>query len=146
MADCSSEAQLPFWHCFTDPDGNSRQARRTLKGFERQSMGGDAGEQWNLPFDAPVKTILFAELPVGFDGDWHENPEVQWIVPLSGSWWVETMDGQRVEMGPGEISLGHDQGTKGGKGHRSGVVGDAPCRMMIVQLGALPDDVAAQLG
>ena len=45
------------------------------------------------------------------------------------------MDGQRVEMGPGEVSFGADQGTTQGKGHRSGTAGPMPCRMMIVQLG-----------
>ena len=38
------------------------------------------------------------------------------------------MDGQRVEMGPGELSFGEDQGTKrdakGRHGHLSGTVGD----------------------
>ena len=47
--------------------------------------------------------------PVGWVGTWHENPEPQWIIPLSGRWFVESMDGERVEMGPGEISFGEDQ-------------------------------------
>jgi hypothetical protein len=32
--------------------------------------------------------------------------------PLSDRWFVESMDGQRVEMGPGEISFGGDQNAK----------------------------------
>jgi hypothetical protein len=48
------------------------------------------------------------------------------------------MDGQRVEMGPGEVSFGADQHTveddEGRKGHRSGTVGDEPCYLMVVQL------------
>ena len=48
------------------------------------------------------------------------------------------MDGTRVEMGPGDVSFGADQNTRpdaeGRKGHRSGTVGNAPCRLMIVQL------------
>jgi hypothetical protein len=47
----------------------------------------------------------------------------QWIVVLSGHWWIESMDGTRVEQGPEEFSLGEDQGcslTDGRKGHRSG--------------------------
>ena len=51
---------------------------------------------------------------------------------------METMDGQRVEMVPGEISFGEDQGTKadaqGNKGHLSGTVGDAPAVLIMVQL------------
>ncbi len=49
-----------------------------------------------------------------------------------------TMDGQRVEMAPGEISFGEDQGTKadaqGHRGHLSGTVGDAPAVLIMVQL------------
>jgi putative membrane protein len=75
---------------------------------------------------------------VGWVGEWHENPKPQWIVPLSGRWFVETMDGKRVEMGPGEVSFGGDQNTKpdaqGRRGHRSGTVGDQPSINMIVQL------------
>ena len=81
-------------------------------------------------------------LPVGWIGDWHENPKPQWIIPLSGRWFVESMDGQRVEMGPGEISFGEDQNTRnvaGKQGHLSGTVGDEPAVLMIVQF----DDAAA---
>ncbi len=126
---------LTYWHVWTDDEGTSRQSRATLTGFEQQSMGGDADPQWNNRLMNGAVQILFSELPQGWTGEWHENPTPQWIIPLSGAWWVETMDGQRVEMGPGDLSFGADQGTTGSKGHRSGTVGDAPCRMMIVQLG-----------
>ena len=79
-----------------------------------------------------------ASLPVGWVGEWHGNPKPQWIVPLSGCWFVETTDGTRVEMGAGEISFGGDQNTKsdgaGRQGHRSGTVGDVPAVLMVVQL------------
>ncbi|MGI9024128.1 MAG: hypothetical protein ACR2GP_00810 [Burkholderiaceae bacterium] len=49
---------------------------------------------------------------VGWVGEWHENPKPQWIVPMSGRWFVESMDGRRAEMGMGDISFGEDQRTK----------------------------------
>ena len=58
----------------------------------------------------------------------------------SGScrWFVETMDGSRVEMGKGELSFGGDQGCKadatGRKGHRSGTVGREPAVLLLVQV------------
>ena len=71
-----------------------------------------------------------------------ENPAPQWIVPLSGRWWVEAMDGTRVEMGPGDVSFGEDQGciatADGRRGHRSGTIGDEPAVLMTVQLHAPP--------
>jgi len=85
---------------------------------------------------------VFTVLPVGWVGEWHENPAPQWIVPLSGRWFVESMDGTRREFGVGEFSLGEDQDcTKdadGRKGHRSGTVGDGPCVLMCVQLHVSP--------
>jgi hypothetical protein len=52
------------------------------------------------------------------------------------------MDGNRVEMGPGDLSLGEDQGciadAAGRKGHRSGTIGDDPAILMTVQLHVTP--------
>ncbi len=48
------------------------------------------------------------------------------------------MDGNRVEMGGGDVSFGGDQNTKpngqGHKGHLSGTIGQQPVMLMIVQL------------
>ena len=59
------------------------------------------------------------------------------------------MDGTRVEMGPGELSLGEDQGcikdAQGRNGHRSGVVGNEPAVLMTVQLHVPPVRLACHL-
>ena len=129
---------LRYWHVWTDDKGISHQKRCTLTQFAQESMGGDADPQWNNRLLSGESNVLFAQLPVGWVGEWHENPQPQWIIPLSGTWFVETMDGQRVEMGPGEASFGADQNTvadaDGHQGHISGTVGDQPCMLMIVQL------------
>jgi hypothetical protein len=128
---------LAYWHVWTDDDGVTHQTSRELSAFQKQSMGG-AAPQWNDRLLTADTTLLFAVLPVGWVGEWHENPKPQWIVPLSGRWFVETTDGVRVEMGPGEVSFGGDQNSnadaQGRKGHRSGTVGDAQAVLMIVQL------------
>jgi hypothetical protein len=81
---------------------------------------------------------VIAQFPKGWVGAWHENPAAQWIIPLSGRWFVETMDAHRIEMGPGDASLGEDQGSKpdaaGHFGHLSGTLGDAPITLMFIQL------------
>lgn len=80
---------------------------------------------------------MIAQFPKGWVGQWHENPAPQWIIP-SGRWFVETMDGHRVEMGPGHASLGEDQGSRpnasGHIGHLPGTLGDAPITLVFVQL------------
>lgn len=130
--------RLQYWHVWTDDNGISRQTQCELTQFKRESMSGDAAPQWNNRLLEAAAKIVFAELPVGWVGEWHENPQPQWIVPLSGKWFVETMDGLRVEMGPGELSFGADQNTRpdasGRRGHLSGTVGNSPAKLMIVQL------------
>jgi hypothetical protein len=129
--------RVAYWHVWTDPQGISRQSRREMVRFELHSIQPPAMPQW---LGAKASGSAFVTvLPVGWVGDWHENPKPQWIIPLSGRWFVVTMDGQRVEMGPGDISLGEDQGTKpisGRQGHMSGTVGDEPAVLMVVQLEA----------
>jgi len=124
---------VPYWHLWTDDDGVSRQTRCAMTSFDLKSIAPPATPQWLGEKTQEKSTVLVTVLPVGWTGDWHENPKPQWIVPLSGRWFVESMDGQRVEMGAGEISFGEDMDTNDGKGHRSGAVGDEPAVLMIVQ-------------
>ena len=136
-ADPGPPPTTTYWHLCTDEDGVSHQRREALDAFASASMSG-AAPQWNDAQATAPKRVVFSVQPVGWVGEWHENPEPQWIVPLSGRWFVESMDGQRVEMGPGEASFGEDQGcvadAQGRRGHRSGTVGDEPAHLMIVQV------------
>lgn len=129
---------VPYWHVWTDEHGVSHQSQCWAKNFISKSISPPAAPQWQDQVAAGEAVVLISVQPVGWTGTWHENPKPQWVIPLSGRWFVETMDGQRVEMGPGEISFGQDQGTKanekGQKGHLSGTVGDEPAVLMIVQL------------
>jgi hypothetical protein len=128
---------VPYWHLWTDQDGVSHQQHCALTSYSLKGVGG-ADPQWNNKQDKHPSTVVFTVQPVGWVGDWHENPAPQWIVVLSGRWWIESMDGTRVEQGPGEFSFGEDQGctktSDGRKGHRSGTIGDQPAVLMTVQL------------
>jgi len=75
--------------------------------------------------------------------------EADQIVVLSGRWWIESMDGTRIEQGPGEFSFGEDQSCneiEGKKGHRSGTIGREPAVLMTVQLHVHPSRAACHLG
>jgi hypothetical protein len=137
---------MPFYHMWTGPDGASRLDRCDLTGFAMKSVGGGAAPQWMRDFPGEVEAVKFNVLPRGWIGEWHESPKPQWVVPLAGRWFLETQDGHRVEMGPGDIHFGQDQGTKardGHKGHRSGTVGDEPCVQMMVQFRTSPVPASA---
>jgi hypothetical protein len=129
---------IPYWHLWADDAGATHQARCVLTHFVHEGMGGKAAPQWNDHLLSGETKLLFSVLPIGWIGDWHENPKPQWISVLSGRWFVESTDGTRVEMGPGEVAFGGDQHAKpdaqGRVGHRSGTIGGAPCALMIVQL------------
>ena len=137
MSDASGpKPRIPYWHLWTDEAGVSHQAACHLTEFELKGVG-PADPQWNNKHGTAPSTVVVTVQPVGWVGDWHENPAPQWIVVLSGRWWIESMDGTRIEQGAGEFSFGEDQGcTKadGKKGHRSGTVGDVPAVLMTVQL------------
>jgi hypothetical protein len=126
-----------FWHLWTDAAGASHQSRCELTAFHLAQIG-QAAPQWNNEQPRGLATVVFTVQPAGWVGEWHENPAPQWIVPLSGRWWVEAMDGTRIEMGPGELSFGQDQGcatdAQGRTGHRSGTAGDTAVHLMCVRL------------
>ena len=132
---------VSYWHLWTDADGVSRQKQCAMTEFAMKSMKPPADPQWQgIPTSGKMTTMITVQ-PVGWVGDWHENPAPQWIVVLAGRWWIESMDGTRIEQGPGEFSLGEDQGsveTGGRKGHRSGTVGSEPAVLMTVRLHVPP--------
>jgi hypothetical protein len=131
-----SKPVVPYWHLWTDEQGISHLNKCALTEFELGSIGGGADPQWKGNKTSGEMTVMTTVLPIGWTGDWHENPKAQWIIPLSGRWSVESMDGIRVEFGPGEVSFGGDQHCRekeGRKGHRSSTVGDRPAVLMLIQ-------------
>lgn len=85
----------------------SHQSRCAITEFELAGVGR-AAPQWNDKQARSEMTVVSTVQPVGWVGECHESPAPQWIVPLSGRWFVESMGGTRVGMGPDELSLGKD--------------------------------------
>lgn len=134
--DPSRAPQVPYYSLWSAPNGTSGLANCALDGFAMKSVGGQAAPMWMRQIPGEVVAVFFTVLPVGWVGEWHESPKPQWVVPLSGHWFIETQDGSRVEMGPGDIHWGQDIDTRaveGGRGHRSGQVGAEPCVLLLVQ-------------
>lgn len=138
----SSKPTISYWHVWTDHNGVSHQSRCQIEDFIQKGIAPDTSPQWLSRLKQSGATITFTALPVEWVGNWYENPRPQWIITLSGCWFVKTMDGHQVEMGAGEISFGEDQGTKadaqGRKGHLSGTVGDVPAVLILVQFEQTP--------
>jgi hypothetical protein len=127
---------LSYWHLWADDAGVSRHARCELTAFAESVLGPGDSPQWSDTLLRDGNAFLTI-LPVGWSAGWHINKTAKWIFVLSGSWYVESMDGQRVVIGPGDFSFGGDQGCKpdaqGRLGHLSGQVGDMPCVQLIVR-------------
>jgi hypothetical protein len=136
-----AEPKVHYWHLWADADGISRLVRCEMNRFTLKSMQPPADPQWQGEKTSGEMSTMVTVQPIGWIGDWHENPKPQWIIPLSGSWFVEAMDGTVVEMGPGELSFGGDQNCRerdGKRGHRSGTVGEVPAVLMVVQFDGIP--------
>ena len=103
MSEPGPKPSVPYWHLWVDADGVSHQRQCHLTRYELHRVG-QADPQWNDEQGTHPSTVVFTVQPVGWVGEWHENPAPQWIVVLSGRWWIESMDGTRIEQGPGEFS------------------------------------------
>ena len=137
--DPASQPSMPFWIMQAAADGRSTITQQALAGFVMDSVSGDAAPLWMRAFKGEVKAVWFNIMPVGWVGEAHPTPALQWVVPLSGRWFIETQDGTRVEMGPGDIHWGADlagDGPREQTAHRSGQIGDVPCVQMMVQFHA----------
>ncbi len=125
---------IPYWHLWTGKDGKSHLTECALTDFGAQS----AGQQLQIQQPGTANIIL-AYNP---KGDWHENPRVQWVVPLQGSFYIQAQDGSKVTLAPGNLYLGEDLNTTadadGHKGHISGSKGDDPVILLITQLDVKP--------
>jgi hypothetical protein len=130
-----------YWHVWVDDAGVSHQEQCTLS-LQEQTFAPPAAPLWIHRLEAPGSTVVFDIQPAGWQGTWHRNPKPQWIIPLSGRWYVQTMDGNRVEMGPGDVSFGEDQLARespdGHVGHLSGTVGEQPAVLVVVQMDITP--------
>ena len=115
---------------FTTPDGNSTYdevnipiANHTVDAWGNQTSSSDA-------FSSP--TVRIFEIADQSVQDWHNAPQRQLCVVLSGIWQVETTDGRSQSWGPGEMFLPDDVT---GKGHISRVL-KGPVRILFVPLEA----------
>lgn len=117
---------MPFRlvHLFTGDDGQSHVTEGEIALHPLDAR--DAAS----PFET-VTRVRFAEASPGSDLVWHDAPQRQYVVTLSGTLEFETRDGTRFRLGPGDVLLAED--TAGG-GHRWRLVDDQPWRRVYIAL------------
>ncbi|MEM1314119.1 MAG: cupin domain-containing protein [Pseudomonadota bacterium] len=78
----------------------------------------------------PAETLLFLELPPGWDDPAHPSPRRQTLLVLSGAVEVRSGDGEIRLIGPGDVWRMED--TRG-EGHHTRVHGEDTFRAAVVQ-------------
>lgn len=125
-------------HVTTDTDRHTVTHQCEGPALAMQHTIGNSPQVWaSEPVHDTVSRAVWV-LPTGWYGGWHTNPQRQLVVVLSGRWWVETQDGVRTTMGPGDAHLGDDvdavADSKGHVGHDSGVDGDEPAVLLMITI------------
>lgn len=106
---------LHAFKLFTGPDN----ASHVLEGTVAQ----------NDPSD--VVSIHFKESPPHSALDWHDAPERQYVITLSGTLEFTTRDGEQFVLRPGDVLLAADHV---GSGHKWRLLDDQPWRRAYVVL------------
>jgi quercetin dioxygenase-like cupin family protein len=91
-----------------------------------------------------VIAIHFKETPAHSSGDWHESPESQYVITLTGTLEFTTRDGETFVVRPGDVLLSEDTV---GTGHKWRLIDDQPWRRAYVVLKAgVKDSFVAKIG
>jgi quercetin dioxygenase-like cupin family protein len=78
-----------------------------------------------------AQAVVVTEMPLGWVGDWHPSPKLQWWFQLAGEVEVEVGDGEKRRFVAGSIVRVEDTT---GRGHITRVVSAEPVRAVYVQL------------
>lgn len=80
---------------------------------------------------ADVVAVHFKESPPNSSFDWHDAPEPQYVITLSGTLEFSTRDGETFILRPGDVLVATDDA---GSGHRWRLIDDQPWRRCYVVL------------
>jgi len=80
-----------------------------------------------------VVSVYFKESPPHSLLDWHDAPEMQYVITLSGTLEFTTRDGEQFVVRPGDVLVAEDNV---GSGHKWRLIDDQPWRRAYVVLKA----------
>ena len=117
-------------------DGHTHLQHCTIKNLTKHPLPGGSTAQYvrDLAGEVQPTDLIFTQM-LG-DNPWHQCPTSQFVIPMSGSWRVNTTDGDSVVMGPGHVFYQDDYKgleTAGGVKpvHFSASVG-GPCNQLVI--------------
>ena len=106
---------LRAYKLYTGPDNNSHVLQGTVTQDDR----------------AEVVSCYFKESPPLSSLEWHDAPEIQYVITLSGTLEFTTRDGETFTLRPGDVLVAADNV---GSGHRWRLIDDQPWRRVYVVL------------
>ena len=106
---------IKAYHLYTGADGNSHVTYGSVNGNELVAS----------------ESILFKETPAHSSFDWHNDPEPQYVITLSGTLEFTTRDGETFVVRPGDVLVATDHV---GSGHKWRLIDDQPWRRAYVVL------------
>lgn len=124
---------MPTWNClrlFSDTDGLSRVDTTFSTELSAVDFAPPAPPLF-LAQASEAKTLVFVELPVGWQGGWHASPKEQWVVCLAGQVGYRAGDGTEFMLEPGSCIFTSDTH---GQGHNSWNAGREPVRLAVIQV------------
>jgi quercetin dioxygenase-like cupin family protein len=82
-----------------------------------------------------VASIRFQESPPHSSFDWHDAPQMQYVITLAGTLEFMTRDGETFILRPGDVLVAKDNI---GSGHKWRLIDDEPWRRVyvVLQVGA----------
>jgi quercetin dioxygenase-like cupin family protein len=113
----------------SSPVGAGIRAFKLYTGADHAShaLGGTIDEKDRTD----VIAIHFKETPAHSSDDWHDSPESQFVITLSGTLEFTTRDGETFVVRPGDVLLSEDNV---GTGHKWRLIDDQPWRRAYVVL------------
>jgi quercetin dioxygenase-like cupin family protein len=111
----SVNARIRAFKLYTGPDNTSHVLEGTIDQMDRTD----------------VVALHFKETPPHSSYDWHDDPEPQYVITLSGTLEFATRDGETFVVRPGDVLLAEDNV---GTGHKWRQIDDQPWRRAYVVL------------
>jgi len=96
---------LQFTRLWISSDGHTHLQDCNVRNMTKQPLPGGKVSQFVRDLDGVVdpSKLVFTQFPEGAVNPWHQCPMSQFVIPMSGTWRVNTTDGDFRDMGPGHI-------------------------------------------
>jgi quercetin dioxygenase-like cupin family protein len=119
----------------TATTGSGASVRAGIRAFKLYTGPDNASHVLEGTIDEKARTdviaIHFKESPAHSSYDWHDDPEPQYVITLSGTLEFTTRDGETFVVRPGDVLLAEDNA---GSGHKWRLIDDQPWRRAYVVL------------